>query len=147
MKVTDPRTGNIGGSAVSLKKYRFEGYRLLGVYSFSKADRILKRPEFINLAKYGKKIQNRHFILFFGQSNLGRSRIGLTVSRKVGKAVRRNRIKRLTREYFRLNRYELNGFWDISVIAKKSAADLGNNQVISSLAQIFERIHRYADHK
>jgi ribonuclease P protein component len=116
------------------------------VYSFSKADRVLKRPEFINLVKTGKKIQNRHFIVYFHQNHLGRSRIGITVSRKVGKAVRRNRIKRLTREYYRLHRGELMGSWDISIIAKKSVANLASKEVFSSLDRIFERIHRYASH-
>ena len=117
------------------------------MYSFPKTERILKRPEFLLLAKTGKKIQNRHFIIYFNRSHLDQSRIGITVSRKVGKAVRRNRIKRLARESFRLHQHEMMGFWDINLIAKKSAANLANNEVFTSLAQIFGRIHLYANHK
>ena len=122
-------------------------FGFLGVYALSKADRLLNRPEFTRLAKTGKKIQNRHFILYYSRSTGDRSRIGITVSRKVGKAVRRNRLKRLSREYFRLNRHELIGFWDINIIAKKSAAELVNEKVFSSLSQLFERIHRYDSQK
>lgn len=119
----------------------------LGRHSFQKADRLLKREEYLSLLKNGNKIHNRHFILLCKKSNLDRSRIGITVSRKVGCAVQRNRIKRLAREFFRLNRHALSGFWDINIIAKKSAADLANKEVCASLAQIFECIHRYAEPK
>ena len=118
-----------------------KGQCSVGAHSFPKAARLLKRSDFIILAEAGKKIQNNHFILVYQPSNLCRSRIGITVSRRVGNAVGRNRLKRLAREYFRLHRHELNGFWDINIIAKKGAAELANKEVYGSLAQIFARIH------
>jgi ribonuclease P protein component len=55
----------------------------------------------------------------------GPARLGITVTRKVGTAVRRNRIKRLVREWFRLRRAML-GALDVVVIAKREApANLG----------------------
>ncbi len=109
-------------------------------FSFTKADRILKRNEFIQLSKFGRKLHNDYFIAVFAPGRCGRSRLGITVTRKVGRAVTRNMIKRLVREYFRLNRHLLSGEWDINIIAKKEAADLSSEKIFGSLRNIFERI-------
>jgi ribonuclease P protein component len=117
----------------------------LGEYSFPKAARILKRSEFVRLSKTGAKIQNWHFIFLYSRSCREYTRIGITVSRKVGDAVMRNRIKRLVRENFRRMSPLILGAWDVNIIAKKNAANLSSVEVGSSLAQLFEGIHRHAD--
>ncbi len=111
--------------------------------AYNKADRILKRSEFLRLAKYGRKIQSRHFIAIFGTSPLERTRLGVTVSRKVGRAVTRSRVKRYLREYFRLNKHDIKRNLDINIIAKKAAAGLSSDQTISSLKHIFNSIKEF----
>jgi ribonuclease P protein component len=114
-------------------------------YRFTKDDRLLTRAQFIHLATHARKVQSQHFIAFFETSAYHRSRLGITVSRKVGNAVMRNRIKRLAREYFRQNRRTLEHHWDIHVIAKKQAADSGNKAVFGSLEKLFKRIESFQD--
>lgn len=109
---------------------------------FTKADRILKRSEFLKLSLLGKKTQNRHFIAIFTKGRFQRTRLGVTVARKVGNAPTRNRIKRFSREYFRLNRHIITGHWDINIIAKKQAADLSSKQAFLSLKDVFKKISR-----
>ncbi len=116
-------------------------YDLRQVYT--KADRILKRSEFLRLAKYGRKIQSRYFIAIFGTSPLERTRLGVTVSRKVGRAVTRSRVKRYLREYFRLNKHDIKRNLDINIIAKKAAAGLSSDQTFSSLKHIFNSIKEF----
>jgi len=115
-------------------------------FTLTKADRILRRREYIALSKSGRKIQNEHFIAYFSPDPHGRSRIGITVTKKVGRAVTRNRIKRIVREFFRLNRHRLSGKWDISIIAKRQAADLSSEEACRSLQEIAERISGYGNH-
>jgi ribonuclease P protein component len=115
-------------------------------FLFTKADRILKRSEFLQLSKFGKKTQNEHFVAIFSPGRFQRTRLGVTVARKVGNATIRNRIKRLTRENFRLNRHIITGYWDINIIAKKKAANLSSKQFILSLQNIFNYISRNRDH-
>jgi ribonuclease P protein component len=105
--------------------------------TFTKADRLLCRTEFIYLTKNGKRVQNKHFIGYFGKGLKNRCRIGITISKRVGNAPTRNRIKRLVREYFRLERQMFKGNWDIIVVAKKGAALLSNPALVSSLKNLF----------
>jgi ribonuclease P protein component len=111
-------------------------------FFFTKADRILKRSEFLRLSNFGKKFQNKHFVAIFSPGLFQRTRLGITVMRKVGNAAIRNRIKRLTREYFRLNRHMITGCWDINIIAKKKAAELSTDQANRSLQHVFTSISR-----
>ncbi|MBT8331206.1 MAG: ribonuclease P protein component, partial [Deltaproteobacteria bacterium] len=60
-------------------------------FSFKRKDRILKRSQFLELTRSGRKAQNDCFIAFIRPGRLDHSRLGITVTRKVAKAARRNR--------------------------------------------------------
>jgi ribonuclease P protein component len=114
-------------------------------FSFKKEDRILKRSEFLELTQSGRKLQNDCVIAFFAPGRYNRPRLGITVTRKVGSAAQRNRIKRLIREYFRLNRQHLKQNRDINIVAKPKAADLSSEKVFSALQDLFEKISNCVD--
>ncbi len=85
-------------------------------------------------------MNNGHFLVIYTSEQKGKTRVGITVTKKVGNAVTRNRIKRLSREFFRQNRSRLKGTWNINIIAKKNAAHLSGEQVFQSLRALFENI-------
>jgi ribonuclease P protein component len=70
-----------------------------------------------------------------------KSRLGITVTKKVGKSVKRNRIKRYCREFFRLNRCIIPENKDINIIAKKNALALDSDQMFQTLENIFKKIN------
>ena len=80
-------------------------------------------------------------ITILGRLNsLGHPRIGLTVAKKnVRRAHERNRIKRLTRESFRLRQHELPAM-DFVVVAKKGVADLDNRALSEALEKLWRRV-------
>jgi ribonuclease P protein component len=65
----------------------------------------------------------------------GQPRLGLVATRRLGKAVQRNRIKRVLREFFRRHRTTLPAF-DLVIMAKKGAAALGYHQVEEELGRL-----------
>jgi len=84
--------------------------------------RIVRSADYRKLYREGRKIQSERFVLFGLKNNVGHHRLGLTVSRKVGGAVVRNRIKRLFREIFRRSSNEIPSQYDIVVNAKSGCA-------------------------
>ena len=111
-------------------------------FSFTGADKLLKRPDFLRLSKTGRKYYNRNFLAIFSPGRTDKTRIGITVTKKIGTAVTRNRIKRYVREYYRINKHRIENHWDINVIAKKDAARLTFMQACSSLQEIFNYINK-----
>ncbi len=112
-------------------------------HTFTKSDRLLRRGEFLHLKTHGKKFQNKHFIVYVGPNDFNHSRLGITVTRKVGKAATRNRIKRIAREYFRQHQHIFRDHWDINLIAKVGTAGITNKNIVLSLENIFERFAAY----
>jgi ribonuclease P protein component len=87
---------------------------------FPKVARIRRRREFLALGRVGERNQSAHFIVLTRPHD-GESRLGVTVSRKVGGAVVRNRIKRRVREVFRRDPERLMPRHDLVVIARAGA--------------------------
>ena len=84
--------------------------------------RLRKRFEFRRVRDSGRRVHTPSFVLLVAPREGGEARIGLTVSRRVGCAVRRNRIKRLVREAFRTDRALFPSGVDIVVIAKDACS-------------------------
>ena len=79
----------------------------------------MRRGDFVASSEFGERRTTRFFIvLLMDRKDGGPTRLGITVTRKVGGAVRRNRIKRLAREWFR-NRSREFGSCDLILIAKR----------------------------
>jgi ribonuclease P protein component len=115
-------------------------------FSFTKKDRILKRREFLQLKRCGKSIQDSNFIAIYSSGKRRKSRIGITVTKKLGNAVKRNKIKRLIREHFRVNRDKIAEFMDINIIAKKKAGEVSADMIFKSIDRIYEKMIRRINH-
>ena len=95
--------------------------------AFSKARRLRRRGDFVRLQPSRTRVHTPHFLLLLGKSpnEAAPARLGVTVTRKVGSAVERNRVKRVVREAFRLDPGLLPDGVDLVVIAKDGAPTLG----------------------
>ena len=103
---------------------------------FGKHERIRKKKDFLNIYEQGIRLHSKHFTLIACQGKGEASRLGVTVSKKVGNAVQRNRVKRLLREFFRLNKSRLSSSRDIVIIAKKEAYTLAYKDVCRELESL-----------
>lgn len=75
---------------------------------FPREERLRKRREFLRVYARGAKVRTRLFFIYLLENDLPYSRMGVTVSRKVGKTNIRNRLKRRLREIFRKNKRLIN---------------------------------------
>ena len=103
-------------------------------FGFSANDRLKKRYQFLQVQEQGQVVHTPHFLIITAQRDDEQpTRLGITVTRKVGSAVQRNHIKRLVREVFRQNRSLFAAHADVVVIAKRGAADLDYAGVLKEM--------------
>ena len=119
-----------------------------GGQCFPATARLRNSREYSRLWREGERCQTRNLTVIVALPATPLQawpRLGITVSRKVGNAVCRNRLKRWLREYFRSHRVQLVGIADISVIGKPGAAQLTHAAFDQELQEAFRRLRLYVD--
>ena len=101
--------------------------------------KLKKRWEFQRAYQKGSKYWNRYFVIYVFHTHFDNLRLGITVSKKVGKSVQRNRVKRLIRESFRQLRPRIKVAYDIVVVGRTQACRLTCQEAENRLSSLFRK--------
>jgi ribonuclease P protein component len=101
--------------------------------------RLTKPEQFDSVYNSGSTQKDRFLVLKNKPNQLEYSRYGISVSKRVGNAVIRNRVKRILREILRLT--PLNPGWDIILIVRSPSAESGYHQLEESAVNLLSRAH------
>lgn len=110
-----------------------------------RSHRLRSRKDFVRVQRTGQRCTSSHFVVLVSEPHAStatcESRLGLTVSRKVGSAVARNRVKRRIRELYRVRRAAA-PVRDMVVIARRGAAGLSSLEAARELSAVLEEAGR-----
>lgn len=108
-------------------------------HSLPKAERIRKRAEYVSIQTQGRKLSTPSLLAFTVWKAQAPLRLGITVSKRVGGAVVRNRVKRLLREVFRHVKDRLPPGLQLVIVAKADAAQLDFQRTRAEFLEICRR--------
>ena len=88
----------------------------------------------------GKSLASGTVVVYCRRNGSRQNRLGLTVGTKIGKAVRRNKVRRRLREIYRLHESELRPGWDIVLVARSRAAEAKYRELESDVLRLMGRL-------
>lgn len=110
-----------------------------------KHEKIRKNNEFRNVYRRGKSFSNYLLVLYINKNrynvldNKKYSRVGISVSKKVGKSVIRSRVKRLISEAFRLNKDKFAEGYDFVFVARTASKDKSYADMEKAMLSLFKK--------
>ena len=111
---------------------------------FRRIHRLRSSKDFGRVSREGVRVASRSFVLLVSKQREatgdGQARLGITVSRRVGNAVVRARVKRRIREWFRRHQGRAPMRRDLVVIARPAAAELASSEFELELGNLFQRV-------
>lgn len=123
-----------------------------------RVQRLRKRRQFQRVQRFGARVHTRHFVILVSpkapRSRVGEdsldsagtrgsasARLGITVTKKVGHAVARNRVKRLVREVFRRCRHHFPEGSDLVFIAKRGCSQVTYAELFTEIREASTAVH------
>ena len=105
------------------------------------SESLKKSSDFKIVYSHGKSYANKYLVMYVLENNLGKNRLGISVSKKIGNSVVRHRVTRLIRESYRLHENIFNSGLDIVVIARNSASRVSYEEIESALLHLAKLHH------
>jgi ribonuclease P protein component len=102
--------------------------------------RLVASSDFRRIQGDGRRVRSADLVVLYLPAQAAQARVGLTVSRKVGGSVVRNRVKRRLREAVRRQRHQLDERFDVVIIARPSAAQVSAAALAQQVEATFRRI-------
>lgn len=100
--------------------------------------RLKSNRDFRNTYDKGKSFANKYLVIFFRKNGLDNSRLGVAVTKKLGNSVVRNKVKRRIREAYRLNNHRIKEGFDIVILSRVSAKEVGYKEIESALLHLLK---------
>ena len=105
-------------------------------FAFPQSLRLKTPAEFKSVYDRKRSVSDGLLVVYAKENDLGRTRVGLSVSKKVGNAVARNRCKRLFREVFRLSQHDLPSGIDLILIPRNVSTEPTVAELSASLVKL-----------
>ena len=106
------------------------------------SESLKKNSDFQQVYRRGTSYANRYLVMYRLENQLGRNRIGISVSKKVGNSVVRHHLTRLIRESYRLNEEKFCCGYDIVVIVRVNGKGQGFHSMESALLHL-GKLHKF----
>ena len=101
---------------------------------------IKDHKEFNTIIHNAKFIKNNYFVIYYIDSNNERSRFGIAISTKFGKAHVRNYYKRITRNIIDLNKKSFQNNKDYIIMIKRTCLNVKYNELLTSFEELLKEI-------
>ena len=112
--------------------------------SFPRSHRLISQAEYKSLFDKSNKISQRYLLALFKPNQKSHARLGLVIGKRaVNSAVKRNQIKRIARESFRLKQETLKGL-DIVIIARQQCDKLSKQKLREGIDQLWEKLSAHS---
>lgn len=105
------------------------------------SESLKNNQQFQAVYKHKKSYANKYLVMYIKENGLGKNRLGISVSKKVGNSVVRHRVTRLIREAYRLHESVFNSGLDIVVVARPNAKDVDYFEIESAILHL-AKLHK-----
>jgi ribonuclease P protein component len=107
--------------------------------------RLSKRDDYNKVYRYGSSSANKQLVIYFmSQPKIDHFRLGLSVSKKIGNAVTRNRVRRMIKEIARLHKLSIKNQMDYIFIARNPTATISYQELERSVIHLFRKNSLYS---
>ncbi len=101
--------------------------------------RLRKNMEFRKVYSHGKNYWNRNLTLYVKKNNIDETRVGYTITKKIGNSVVRNKLRRRMKEIYRLNFHRIETGYDLVFVPKRNIVNLSYEKLDSSMIHIMRK--------
>lgn len=103
-----------------------------------KVYRLRSNMEFKRVYNGGKSYWNRNLVLYVKKNDVENTRVGYSITKKIGNSVVRNRLRRRMKEIYRLNFDGVKGNYDLIFIPKRNTIDISYKELESAMLHILK---------